>query len=140
MKGKEVRPLQLRHVPSPLVIPPRFPVAEEKLKAGKDVREEQLFQVSLKLWQLPVLIFGKLVRLEQSFHARSSEVALLVSISGKLVNPLQPSHAPVCGFTSPKRVTLAVLIAGKLVKLVQYAHAPANVIAELKSSKGNDPS
>jgi len=43
--GNEVRLLKPRHVPTPAVAPPRLPVAEEKSRAGKEVKEEHLFQV-----------------------------------------------------------------------------------------------
>ena len=45
MVGNEVKLLQLRQVPTPLVGLPKFPVADEKSRAGNDVRDEQLFHV-----------------------------------------------------------------------------------------------
>lgn len=43
--GNDVIRLRLRQVPSPLVGLPRFPVAEEKSRAGNVVKDEQLFHV-----------------------------------------------------------------------------------------------
>lgn len=45
INGKDVSPLQLRQVPSPDVPAPNLPVADEKSRAGKEVREEQSFHV-----------------------------------------------------------------------------------------------
>lgn len=75
-------------------------------------------------------------KLLHPYHALARLVAFDVSIKGKLISELQPSHAPLRGFTEPKLVTDAVLIAGKLVRLLHLAQAPANVIAELKSRRG----
>lgn len=132
-KGNEVRLLQLRHAPDPLVGDPKIVPLDVSI-TGKLVRLEQLYQALWKLVPLDVSSNGKLVRLVQPRQVSEKYIPLEVSIAGKLVRLLQSRQVVL------KFVPLDVSINGKLVRLEQLYQACWKLVPPVASTVASNAS